>query len=259
MENILAIRENLLAWVREAGAVLLEKVNGPLKIEEKSSDIDLVTEMDLWTESFLLEKIQLTYPTHTCITEETGKNQQVSDYVWIIDPIDGTTNYAHGFPFFAISIALQYKGETVLGVVYAPKLNECFHAIKGEGAYVNEQKLQVSAPKDVKKSLLATGFPYDRATAVDNNVDYFSHMMKRVQGIRRAGSAALDLCYVAKGTLDGYWEMKLKIWDIAAGALIVKEAGGQYQEKELAKGFSVLASAPSIFPDLHAELHSIFE
>ena len=257
-ENIIQIRGRLFDWVKEAGEQLLRKVEGPLQMNEKSSDIDLVTEMDIWTEQFLVNKIETHYPTHAILTEETGANKVESDYLWIIDPIDGTTNYAHGFPFFAISVALQYQKETVLGVVYAPKLKECFHAVKEKAAYVNAKQMKVSNSKHLKESLLATGFPYDRATSNDNNLNYFEQMMKQAQGIRRAGSAALDLCYVAKGVLDGYWEMKLKIWDIAAGALIVKEAGGAYKQVKLDKGYSLIASAPSIFDTLNQELKMIF-
>jgi myo-inositol-1(or 4)-monophosphatase len=145
---------------------------------------------------------------------------------WIIDPLDGTTNYAHGYPVFCISIALENEGTIVLGVIYDPMREEMFAAVRGEGAYLNDKKLAVSRTDNISRSLLATGFPYDIRESKENNLDYFNSMAINVQAIRRAGAAALDLAYLAAGRFDGFWELKLKPWDTAAGCLMVEEAGG---------------------------------
>jgi myo-inositol-1(or 4)-monophosphatase len=145
---------------------------------------------------------------------------------WLIDPLDGTTSYSHGLPHFSVSIALEIEGEIEAGVVFNPCLNECFSAIKGMGAHLNGQRIKVSKTKELNRSLLATGFPYDRVESPQNNLDHFNAFILKIHGIRRMGSAALDLCYTAAGRFDGYWEMKLSPWDSAAGLVIVKEAGG---------------------------------
>ena len=209
-----------------AGKEVLAAQAGERKIEYKG-DIDLVTEMDLRAEKIIKEFFALKFPDISVLAEESGLSGSDSNIRWIIDPIDGTTSYSHGIPHFAVSIALEQKGILEVGVVYNPPLNECFSAIKGEGACLNGRPIEVSSTRELKRSLLATGFPYDRATSPENNVAQFNAFLMKAQGIRRFGSAALDLCYTAAGRFDGYWEMKLKPWDTAAGILILTEPGGK--------------------------------
>ncbi|MBI4686553.1 MAG: inositol monophosphatase [Nitrospirae bacterium] len=210
----------------EAGVILKKHFGRTLNIRHKG-EIDLVTEADLKSEQKIVSIIKKAFPEHDILAEERGLQDNQAEYKWLIDPLDGTTNYAHGFPVFAVSIALERKGEIILGVVYDPMRDEIFTAIKGKGAYLNNKKINVSATKSLSVSLLATGFAYDVRVSPENNLNHFSNFILRSQGIRRAGSAAIDLCYIASGRFDGYWEMKLKPWDTAAGSLIVKEAGGR--------------------------------
>ena len=209
-----------------AGKEILAAQSGERKVEYKG-EIDLVTEMDLRAEEIIKEFFASKFPDIAILAEESGLSGSDSNIRWIIDPIDGTTSYSHGIPHFAVSIALEQDGILEVGVVYNPPLNECFSAIKGEGAFLNGRPIEISATRELKRSLLATGFPYDRATSPDNNVAQFNAFLIKAQGIRRFGSAALDLCYTAAGRFDGYWEMKLKPWDTAAGILILTEAGGK--------------------------------
>jgi len=182
-----------------------------------------------------------------------------SDYVWIIDPFDGTTNYAQGLPVFSVSIALQYKGETVLGVVYAPVIGQLFTAIKGHGAYLNGERLQVSAKTDLPHCVLATGFPYDIADNPANNVKYFSEIVLKARAVRRMGSAAYDLACVAAGKFDGYWELKLSPWDVAAAVLMVQEAGGTVIPFRNDRGISIIAGNATICQKIYDEIKSIDE
>ncbi|HBO84501.1 MAG: inositol monophosphatase [Deltaproteobacteria bacterium GWC2_42_11] len=209
----------------EAGRLLKTNLGRLHSIEMKGA-IDVVTEMDIRAEELIIKILRGVFPTFGILTEESGERAASSEYRWIIDPLDGTTNYAHGYPVFCVSIALEKNGETILGVVYNPMLAELFTAEKGRGACLNNRKIQVSSTTKLNNSLLATGFPYDIRTSSNNNINYFTNFAVRVQAIRRAGSAALDSCYVACGRFDGFWELKLKPWDVAAGGLIVKEAGG---------------------------------
>jgi len=182
--------------------------------------------MDREAERLIVDRLRAAFPDHTIITEEGEDFTTSSPYRWFIDPLDGTTNYAHGYPVFSVSIALEVDGEVNLGIVYAPYLNELFMAERGKGATLNEKPIHVSRTDKLNASLLATGFPYDIRHSKENNLNHFCNFALKAQAIRRGGSAALDLCYVACGRFDGYWELKLKPWDVAAGVLIVKEAGG---------------------------------
>ncbi|RMF98162.1 MAG: inositol monophosphatase [Candidatus Schekmanbacteria bacterium] len=211
---------------KSAGLCLKERFGNQHKIKLKR-EIDPVTDADLEAEKIIIGKIKSIYPDHSILSEESGETFKDSDFCWIIDPLDGTTNYSHNFPFFSVSIGLQMKGEIIAGVVYDPLLDELFYAYKGEGAYLNEKRIGVSHIDDLGKSLLATGFPYDIRESPDNNLTHFAKFIMKVQAVRRAGSAALDLCYVACGRLDGFWEMKLNPWDTAAALLIIKESGGK--------------------------------
>ncbi len=189
--------------------------------------VDIVTEVDLGAEKLILQAIKKNFPNHSIVTEESNNKETPSEYRWIIDPLDGTTNFVHSFPFVCVSIGIEFKGELIYGVVYNPFLGEFFYAESGKGAYLNDKPISVSSNKTLKASLLATGFPYELSKNFERNMTLFSKIYRQTQGIRRAGSAAMDLCYVACGRFDGFWEFDLNPWDVAAGALIVKEAGGK--------------------------------
>jgi len=208
-----------------AGSYQRHRFTSPLTVDIKG-DKDLVTEVDRESERLIVELLLKHYPDHTILAEEGTYPVGSSNMRWIIDPVDGTTNYAHGFPWFCVSIGLEADGELVAGVIYNPIYNELFTATKQGGAFLNGRTLQVSARSPLRETLLGTGFPYDCATDPANNFDNFIAFQKTARGIRRAGAAALDLAAVAAGRLDGFWEMKLKPWDMAAGVLLVQEAGG---------------------------------
>lgn len=220
---------------REAGILLRDGFHQAKQIDAKSSAIDLVTQYDTRAETLIVQRLRDAFP-HDAILGEEGGQQTTGDHldarIWIVDPLDGTINFAHGFPVFAVSIAL-YDGDTPLaGVVYDPMRDECFYATRGHGAFLATardapQPLRVSQSDHLVRSLLATGFPYDRHDSALNNIAQFSAFLKRAQGIRRAGAAALDVAYVAAGRLDGFWEFKLGSWDVAAAILLLLEAGGK--------------------------------
>jgi myo-inositol-1(or 4)-monophosphatase len=175
----------------------------------------------------IIQEISAAFPEDTILSEESGKNENRSDRVWIIDPIDGTTNFAHDFPFYAVSIGLQVREKPVLGMVYNPAMDEFFEASEGNGAFLNGKPLRVTETENINDALLATGFPYDIHEHYDTVLLHFKQMIIQAQGVRRPGSAALDLCYVASGRFDGFWEEKLHPWDTAAGMVVVREAGGR--------------------------------
>ncbi len=211
---------------REAGGLLLRELPKERRIDYKG-EVNLVTEVDRMSEELLIQRIRRTFPQHDIITEESAGLQRGADFRWIIDPLDGTTNYAHGYPVFCVSIALEIAAEIRCGAIYNPVAAEMFTAARGGGAFLNGRPLKVSNTELLSRSLLATGFPYDIRESKDNNIDYFIAMALKAQAIRRAGSAALDLAYLAAGRFDGFWELKLMPWDTAVGWLLVKEAGGR--------------------------------
>ncbi len=211
--------------VREAGELLLAKLKKKHRIDFKG-EVNIVTEVDRMSEKLLIHRIQRKFYRHDILTEESAGCRYGSDFRWIIDPLDGTTNYAHGYPVFCVSVALEVTSEICIGVIYNPVLDEMFTSIKGHCAFLNGRQICVSKMDELSRSLLATGFPYDIRESEENNINYFIGMAKKAQAIRRAGSAALDLAYVAAGRFDGFWELKLMPWDTAAGWLMVKEAGG---------------------------------
>lgn len=218
----------------QKGGSVLKRYWGNLKeIQEKSIPGDLVTEADRQAESAIIEVLSQHFPDHRILGEESGLNQQVSDFTWAIDPLDGTTNYTHQYPLVAVSIGLLYQQQPILGVVYNPIMEELFTGVKGLGAHLNGFSIGVSKVDSLEQSLLSTGFSYDRRHRKDNNYAEFVHFTNLSQGVRRGGAASLDLAYVACGRLDGYWELGLKPWDIAAGAIIVMEAGGQATDYDL--------------------------
>jgi myo-inositol-1(or 4)-monophosphatase len=209
----------------EAGKLLMDKFESGLRVEFKGK-YDLVTEADRQAEALIIKLIRERYPDHDFLAEEGDYTEIGSDYRWIIDPLDGTTNYAHGFPWFAVSIALEVKGRLELGVVYNPYVGDFYVAERGSGAFLNERRLKVSTIDTLERSLLATGFAYDHKKCKANNYDYFTRFQKEAQACRRPGAASLDLASVAAGRFDGFWELKLKPWDLAAGILLIEEAGG---------------------------------
>jgi len=219
--------ETAIHAARQAGKVLSRYARTGFRVENKSA-IDLVTEADHAAEQCVIDLILASFPDHAFLAEERGRiGQSQSPYVWIIDPLDGTTNFAHGFPTYCVSIGLEHKKECVLGVVYDPTRDELFSATRGGGARVNDQPLHVSQTAQLDQALLVTGFAYNIRETPNNNLDHFARFALRVQGLRRTGSAALDLCYVAAGRFDGFWEVKLNPWDMAAGVVILREAGGR--------------------------------
>lgn len=211
-----------------AGALLRQNFSGPHQVQLKGRH-DPVTESDFQSQQLIIQNLSRAFPNHRFLAEETGtpENQSSSDGCWIIDPLDGTVNFAHNFPTFCVSIAFQWQGEVVYGVVYDPMREELFEALQGRGAWLNQQPLKVSGVDDLDQALVAIGFPYTVIDHLDATMQRFANMVARTQGVRRPGSAALDLCYVAAGRFDGFWEEALKPWDTAAGVLIVQEAGGQ--------------------------------
>jgi myo-inositol-1(or 4)-monophosphatase len=208
-----------------AGHVLHDHYNKPHQVSYKGI-IDLVTEMDHESEHMVTEILRKSFPEYGILGEEGSKSTDAYFCRWIIDPLDGTTNYTYGYPLFAVSIALEKQGEIILGVVYNPILDELFTAEKGCGAYMNGVSIHVSDTNALGKSLLASGFPYDAWSNASNNCNKWEQFIKTTISVRCDGSAALDLCHTACGRLDGYWELDLESWDMAAGALIVQEAGG---------------------------------
>lgn len=190
---------------------------------------DLVTEADIHSEKMILEEIEKNFPADGFLSEETGEKESASGYRWIIDPIDGTTNFAHKLPLYGVSVALeQIETKTpVLGIVLVPALNQCYHAILGEGAFCDKKPIKVSQTQTMKDSLFTTGFPYDRNNSLDVLLTYYKSILKKSRGIRRTGAATIDLCWVADGKFEGYYELGLKPWDMAAAGLIVTEAGGK--------------------------------
>ena len=212
-----------------AGQIQLDGLNSAREISYKGT-VDLVTQIDHACERRIAEMIAARFPDHQLLAEEGTTAGQTSEYRWIVDPVDGTTNYAHGYPIFGVSIAVERAGELLVGVVHAPMLGETFVATRGGGATLNGRPLRVSAVDDLNRALLATGFPYDLRTRPDNNLDHWATFAVRCQAVRRDGSAALNLAYLAAGRFDGFWELTLSPWDMAAGALLIAEAGGQLSD-----------------------------
>lgn len=221
MEYVAAAQEA----ARKAGAMLKENMGKAREIVYKGA-VNIVTNFDERSQEIIYQHLSSRFPDHDFLAEEDLHQKRGSDFCWIIDPIDGTTNYAHNFPVFCVSIALASREEIKAGVIYDPLREEMFSALQGGGAFLNGEKIAVSGVTELQKSLLATGFPYDVWESQENNLNHFANFITRAQAVRRCGSAAIDLCYIACGRFDGFWELKLNPWDIAAGALMVTEAGG---------------------------------
>ncbi len=223
------MKEIIQQAAQAGGRKLMERFGRDLVIGNKG-EIDLVTDADRAAEQAIVEVLRGTFPLHDILAEEDDYGRRDSHYRWIIDPLDGTTNFAHALPWFAVSIALEVDGEVQVAAVFNPLHQEMFFASKGEGAFLNDSPLRVSSTERLDKSLLATGFPYDRKTSSCNNYDHFIHFQQAARACRRNGAASLDLAYTAAGRFDGFWEMKLKPWDVAAGKLLVEEAGGRVSD-----------------------------
>jgi len=244
---------------RGAGKILREFSGQNLQIKHKG-EIDLVTEADHRSEAYLIGEIQQYFPTHRIITEESGVLAGTQEQIWYVDPLDGTLNYAHGLPIYAVSIAYEENGQIRLGVVYDPERDECFSAERGHGAWLNGVRLEGPSSQNLNHSLLVTGFPYDIRTNPVNNLDHYASFALRSYGVRRLGSAAIDLCYVAAGRVDGYWELRINSWDIAAGGLIAQETGAVVTNvagdlNYLTPPYSILAASPL----LHAQMLAILK
>jgi myo-inositol-1(or 4)-monophosphatase len=252
--------DNAKQWAVEAGALQLEYLDKKIKYDTKSSEVDMVTEVDLLCEKLIISKIKELYPLHSIISEEAGESINENQYVWIIDPLDGTNNYFHGYPVFAVSIGLRQGTEPLVAVVHVPYVGELFWAAKGMGAYLNDEKINISLVDNLRGALLATGFPYDKKEDVKNsNIELFAHIVPDIMGIRRSGSAAYDLCCVACGRLDGYWEMKIKLWDMAAGELIIREAGGIVLYYTHEKGINIIAGNTTMVKLLQNKISEIYK
>jgi myo-inositol-1(or 4)-monophosphatase len=216
------------AMAREAGALLMEYFHQRVKIEYKG-DVDLVTIADRKSEALILERIRKQFPSHDVMGEEGTRIETGSDYKWYVDPLDGTTNFAHGYPVFCVSLGVEYRKQRIAAVVYDPTRDEMFVAEKGAGARLNDQSIHVSSTTELGQCLIATGFPSQKRHK-NPNIYFYHQLTLRTHGVRRAGSAALDLCNVASGRFEGFWEFNLNPWDTAAGVLIVEEAGGKVSD-----------------------------
>ncbi len=218
--------QDIIQVSREAGEIVREGFGKNFNVEYKTNEANLVTDIDKASEKYIKEFIQKKYPSHSILAEEGGETKNDSEYLWVVDPIDGTTNFAHGLPIFSISIGLQQNGKTIAGVVYDVMQDIVYSAEKGAGAFEGSQKIHVSSNDNLAHSVLVTGFPYNISDNPENALEKFAALTKASRGIRRLGSAAIDFCYVAKGVFDGFWEVYLHPWDICAGKLIIEEAGG---------------------------------
>ncbi len=244
---------------RNAGDLIIRSSDNldRLTIRKKSSN-DFVSEIDRMAEQEIIRVIKAAYPDHGILAEESGF-QQGNDYIWVIDPLDGTTNFLHGYPQFAVSIAVKNKGKIELGVIYDPLRDELFTAEKGGGATLNNRRIRVTRQTNLNEALIGTGFPFKYPQHLDAYLEMFKALTLNTAGIRRAGSAALDLAYLAAGRLDGFWEIGLKEWDMAAGILIVKEAGGvvsdfEFNDNYLASGHVICGN-----PKMHQSIYQMIE
>ena len=254
-ENLTPQERQWLDGARQMGRAAGEVLRGyfrrrTLAIQDKGNAFDIVTEADKASERLILDYIHTHFPEHAILSEESGDDHRGAQCQWVIDPLDGTVNYSAGLATYCISIGLKVDGETRMGYVYAPTLDEEFCAIKGKGAYGPGGRLRVKETTELERAVISTGFPYDKATNPDNNLNSVARVMPRIRGIRRLGSAAMDLCYVAAGWLDAYWELNLKEWDACAGELIAQEAGAAVIRYREDHGICILAATPALAPQL---------
>lgn len=257
-ESNSSLLAHAIDWAMEAGKIQLDKFRSrQLQIDTKSNLHDVVTEVDKACEKLIIKHIQELYPTHSILSEECGELRQPnSEWEWVIDPLDGTNNYSQGLPIFCVSIGVKHKGITQVGAVYVPYLDELFAASRGEGATCNGRTLRVSKKKDLNECILATGFPYDKGTHPINNLDNVNALLPNLRGLRRMGSAAYDLCCVAAGLLDGYWEVNIKEWDACAGCLIVEESGGIIRPFRNDRNVSIVAGHKDVVEMIYPLLNN---
>lgn len=246
---------------RRAGDIILRSVNRVqgINVDHKGHN-DYVSEIDRQAEAAIIDTLRTSFPDHSVLAEESGRHGD-NEYLWIIDPLDGTTNFLHGYPQFAVSIALQHKGRLEQGVIYDPMRQELFTASRGQGALLNDRRIRVSKQRDLKGALLGTGFPVRDPGQLEAYLDTFRSLFAETSGIRRAGAAALDLAYVACGRLDGFWELSLKEWDMAAGALLVQEAGGLVGDtlggSDHLRNGDIVAGNPKVFKEILIRLRPL--
>jgi myo-inositol-1(or 4)-monophosphatase len=252
LDDILSVAIDI---AHEAGEVVREGFGHLQRLDFKGA-VNPVTETDEAAEALIRDRLQAAFPDHGILGEEAGGDDwRTSEPIWLVDPLDGTNNFAHAFPFVTVSLALRMKGEVHVGVVFDPLRGETFAAGRGTGAWLNGDPLHVTPTAKLADAFLATGFPYNRRVAADNNVQRLDHFLRRSQGVRRAGSAALDMAYVACGRFDGFWEIRLHPWDVAAAGLIVQEAGGRLSDfagdmAHFASGQEVVASNGHIHDEM---------
>lgn len=228
LNEINDLTQTAIHAARLGGAILQDYAQKGFSVHSKGQAINLVTEADLRSEEAIIQTIRTKFPEHQILSEEQGLQEIPQHPIkWIIDPLDGTINFAHGFPMYNVSIGVEYQGTCVIGIIYDPTRDELFHGQQGRGATLNGAPIQVSTTPKLAEALLVTGFAYDIHTATDNNLKEFCAFTLRARGMRRTGTAAIDLCYIACGRLDGFWELQLNPWDTAAGKVIVEEAGGK--------------------------------
>lgn len=253
--------KELAAFTEELGAWQLKRHGAEdLAVDTKSSAVDFVTEMDKASEERIIAYIRSRYPDHGIYGEETGTSGgsgSGSGWLWTIDPIDGTTNYKHGYPIFSISIALSFEGETVLGLIHVPMLRQSYWAVKGGGAFLNGKPMAVSETQTLSAAVLSTGFPYDKGTNANNNAANLSALLPKISGVRRSGSAAFDLAQVAAGHTDGHWELRLGAYDIAAGAFLIQEAGGKVLVVEDGDSRNIIATNGRMQKELTDALRAV--
>jgi myo-inositol-1(or 4)-monophosphatase len=218
--------QDLINIAKEAGEIVREGFGKALNVEYKSNETNLVTQVDKASEKHIIDFIKKKYSNHNILAEESGETKTGSEYLWVVDPLDGTTNFAHGLPIFSVTIGIQKNGKTTMGVVYDVMQDIIYYAEEGNGAYANSEKIKVNTNDKISHSVLVTGFPYNIWDNPENTLEKFSALTRKARAVRRLGSAAIDLCYVAKGVFDGFWEVYLHPWDFCAGKLIVEEAGG---------------------------------
>ena len=253
--------EFAVGMARKAGEIQLAAFRGgDLGVETKSNLFDVVTRVDRECEALIARCIGERFPDHALLGEEGGERGCAgSSWRWVVDPLDGTTNFSQGLPVFAVSIALQKNNETVVGVVFAPYLGELYTAVKGGGARLSQRgaesrQIHVTRKSDIGTAVLATGFPYDKEVNADNNLDNVERILPHIRGLRRMGSAAYDLCCVAAGWIDGYWELALHEWDVCAGTLIVSEAGGTVENLRTDRGVSIVAANAELIRKLREKI-----
>ncbi|WP_305150312.1 inositol monophosphatase family protein [uncultured Duncaniella sp.] len=244
--------DNIIECARNAGKTAMRyfRHNDRMKMHNKLNDSDIVTTADNECESYIKEFIKSHYPSHSILSEESGETQGIATYRWVIDPIDGTTNFFSGIPLWGISIGVELNGETVIGVVYLPATDELFYAEKGKGAFLNGKRIHVSDQSKLSRSVISTGFPVDKDSNPDNNLDNLAAVLPLVRDIRRLGAATADICYTAAGFLGGYWELNLHEWDVNAGLLILTEAGGKSTRFRDDRNISIVCGSPEIHDQL---------